>query len=132
MYLMRVAECNYNISRGEVWERLIIPKDRRTRRKRVPTSAAASVLIDDVAYVLPTEITSEGGVLISLTAGNTEWMAVGEYPWDMVLTVSRSALLTSTPLAETLGVKGTLTVTDYENITPMESDGASEPLEEVA
>lgn len=128
---MKVAEANYNISRGEVWERLIIPKDRRTHRKRVPVEAAASVLVDDVAYVLPTEITHEGGVLLSLTAENTEWFAVGEYSWDMVIVVSRSALLTSTPLAETLAVKGTLTVTNYANITPMESDGNPTPLEEL-
>lgn len=131
--LMRAPhEVNYTIRRGEVFERLIIPKDQRTRRKRVPTAASATVRIPvngvDTDYVLPVEVTSEGGVLISLTGNNTEWFAVGSYSWDMVITVSRSALLTSTPTAQTLSVAGTLTVVDDGNITPMDTDGVPEAL----
>lgn len=127
---------NYTIERGEHWERLIVPKDRRTRRRRVPTEAAASLRIatgDNAGdYVIPTDITSEGAVLLTLTAAQTEWLAVGTYAWDMVVTVSTSALLTSTPLRETVVVKGTLTVTEYDNITPMDSDGAGTALTAVA
>ena len=124
---------NYTIHRGETWERLVIIKDRRTRRKRVPTTAAASLrsvstLGVATKHVIPVTITSEGGVLMSMSTGNTEWLAVGDYPWDMVVTVSRSALLTSTPLVETLLVRGTLSVLSYDNITPMASDGVSVPL----
>lgn len=123
-----MRETDYKIKRGEDWERLIVIKDRRTRRKRVPTEAAASVRIDGVDYVLPTEITSEGGVKLSLSANNTEWLSDGTYLWDMVATVSRSALLTSTPLTETVVAKGTLTVSTYSNITPMDSDGVPTAL----
>jgi len=129
---MAKAQINYTVDRGEVWERLLILKDRRTHRKRVPVEAAASVLIDGVKYVIPAEITSEGGVLLTMSAANTEWMEDGEYSWDMVATVSRSALLTSTPLTETLVVYGTLVVQTYDNITPMSSDGVTEALEIVA
>lgn len=129
---MAKAQINYTVDRGEVWERLLILKDRRTRRKRVPVEAAASVLIDGVKYVIPSEITSEGGVLLTMSAANTEWMEDGEYSWDMVATVSRSALLTSTPLTEALVVYGTLVVQTYDNITPMASDGVTEALEIVA
>ena len=129
---MAKAQINYTVDRGEVWERLLILKDRRTRRKRVPVEAAASVLIDGVKYVIPSEITSEGGVLLTMSAANTEWMEDGEYSWDMVATVSRSALLTSTPLTEALVVYGTLAVQTYDNITPMASDGVTEALEIVA
>ena len=125
------AERNYTIRRGELWERLIIPKDRRTRRKRTPTEAAATVLINDVKYVLPSRITSEGGVLMQLSPENTEWFADGVYLWDMVIMVSRSALLTSTPMEEVVGVKGTLTVSSYDNLTPMDSDGNPTPLVEL-
>lgn len=114
---------DFKVDRGEHWERLILIKDRRTHRKRVPTEAAASIRIDGVDYVIPTEITSEGGVLMTLTGNNTEWLADGTYNWDMVATVSRSALLTSTPLTEKVVAKGTLTVSTYANITPMDSDG---------
>lgn len=126
------ANMDYTIDRGEVWERLIVLKDRRTHRKRVPTEVAASVLVGDTKYVIPTEVTAEGAVLLSLSANNTEWFTVGEYKWDMVATVSRAALLVSTPLAETLVVSGTLTVQNYDNITPMDSDGSPTALEVVA
>jgi hypothetical protein len=133
---MAANTVNYTIERGEQWERLIVPKDRRTRRRRVPTEAAASLRIttgDNAGdYVIPTDITAEGAVLLSLTGVQTEWLEVGTYAWDMVCTLSRSALLTSTPLTELVTVRGTLTVTEYTNITPMESDGAGEALTAVA
>lgn len=119
---------DFKVDRGEHWERLILIKDRRTHRKRVPTEAAASIRINDVDYVIPTEITSEGGVLMTLTPNNTEWLADGTYNWDMVATVSRSALLTSTPLTEKVVAKGTITVRTYANITPMDSDGNATAL----
>lgn len=124
-----MQERNYTVKRGEVWERLIIPKDKRTHRKRVPVQAAASMLINDVKYVIPTEITSEGGVRLYMSEANTEWLADGTYLWDLVITVSRSALLTSTPYAQTVAVNGTITVSTYNNITPMDSDGVTEALE---
>lgn len=124
-----LTERNYSIQRGEIWQKLLIFKDKRTRRRRVPAEAAATVLIDDVKYVLPVEITSEGGVLISLTPENTEWFEDGEYRWDAVVTISRSAMLTTAPTMETVPVYGTLTFTTYDNLTPMESDGNPEALE---
>ncbi|NDC89313.1 MAG: hypothetical protein EB075_11025 [Bacteroidetes bacterium] len=63
-----------------------------------------------------------------MTANNTEWLADGEYDWDLVATVSRSALLTSTPLAETVVVHGKLVVSTYDNLTPMDSDGVPTAL----
>lgn len=121
-------EVNYTIYRGEDWKRLFIVKDRRTRRKRVPTAVAATVLIDTIKYVLPTTVTTEGGVLLALSPNNTEWMVDGTYSWDSVATVSASPLLTSTPLEETVVVHGTLTVKTYDNLTPMASDGVPEAL----
>lgn len=129
---MKKSEVNYTVVRGEVWERLLILKDRRTRRKRVPTEVAATVKIGTTKYSIPVEVTSEGGVLLTMTPANTEWLSDGEYDWDMVATVSRSALLTSTPLTEVLVVYGKLTVTTYDNLTPMDSDGVTEALEVVA
>lgn len=129
---MPKAEINYTVDRGEIWERLVILKDRRTRRKRVPTEVAATVLIGTTKYKIPTTITSEGGILLEMSANNTEWLSNGEYNWDMVATVSRSALLTSTPLTETVVVFGKLVVQTYDNITPMDSDGVTEPLEVLA
>lgn len=127
---------DFTIDRGEVWERLIMIKDRRTHRRRVPTEAAASLRIvvgDDAGdYILPCDITSEGGVMLSLSPGNTEWLVPGTYPWDMVVTVSRTPTWTETTEEQTVVVRGTLTVNEYVNITPLDSDGMPEPLEAVA
>ena len=126
------ANINYTVDRGEAWERLLIPKDRRTHRKRVPVEAAATLKVGDTKYVIPSEITPEGGILLTMTPQNTEWLADGEYAWDCVATVSRSALLTSTPLSETVVVYGTLHVSTYDNLTPMDSDGDPVALEVLA
>lgn len=128
---MALRTTRYKVVRGELWERLILVKDSRTHRKRVPVQVAASVLVDGVKYVIPTEITSEGGIRLEMTANNTEWFTDGTYNFDVVATVSRSALLTSTPLEEKVVAKGTLKVTTYDNITPMASDGVATPLEVV-
>lgn len=124
---MTTSTTDYNVQQGELWERLVIIKDRRTRRKRVPTEAAATVRIalggvTDGDYVIPVEITSEGGVLMQILPVSTKWLPVGTHNWDMVCTVSRAALLTSTPTEEKVVVKGTLTVTAMGNITPMDVD----------
>jgi hypothetical protein len=119
---------NYSIQKGEIWERLITIKDKRTHRKRIPTEAAATILIGSVKYVIPVEITSGGSITLIMTANNTEWLPVGSYQWDLVAKVSRSSFYTLTDTSETLAVKGTLTVTDEGNITPMASDGVTTPL----
>jgi hypothetical protein len=126
--MAKKTKIDYTVDRGELWERLVVLKDRRTHRKRVPTEVSASVKVGDTVYVLPTEITSEGAVLLTMSAENTEWLPAGTYDWDMVATVSRSALLTSTPLSEMMVVYGTLTVQTFDNLTPMDSDGQTTAL----
>jgi hypothetical protein len=126
--MAKKTKIDYTVDRGELWERLVVLKDRRTHRKRVPTEVSASVKVGDTVYVLPTEITSEGAVLLTMSAENTEWLPAGTYDWDMVATVSRSALLTSTPLSEMLVVYGSLTVQTFDNLTPMDSDGQTTAL----
>lgn len=124
---------NYSLNRGEVWERLIMIKDRRTRRVRKPTQASACVLINGVSYYLPSTVTSEGGVLLELSPAQTKWLTDGEYPWDGVATVSRSQRFTNSPQSEMVVFKGTITVSSYSNITPMEVDDLEAvPLEVVA
>lgn len=114
---------NYQIERGELWERLVVIKDRRTHRKRHPTEAKAVVLIDNVKYTIPSTVSGEGGVLLSLSAKNTEWLVDGAYRWDMEIVVSRSASFLSGPTMQTIAVGGTLTVRTYDNLAPMLSDG---------
>jgi hypothetical protein len=126
--MAKKTKIDYTVDRGELWERMVVLKDRRTHRKRVPTEVSASVKVGDTVYVIPTEVTSEGAVLLTMSAENTEWLPAGTYDWDMVATVSRSALLTSTPLSEMMVVYGTLTVQTFDNLTPMDSDGQTTAL----
>lgn len=118
---------NFTITRGEVWERLVVIKDKRTRRKRVPVEVAAAVRLPDGDYYLPTEVTAEGGIKLYLNPQQTAWLEDGEYRWDIVAIVSRSALLTSTPFHEQVVLTGNLTVKSYDNIAPMSY--VLEPLE---
>ena len=118
---------DYNMIRGEFFERLIIIKDKRTHRRRVATEAAATMLVEPVgqaAYTvdLPVSVTNEGGVLLSLTGTETYAIPDGEWVWDMVVTVSTSPTMVSNPLQEVRPVNGTITVTTYENITPMDTN----------
>lgn len=123
---------NYSINRGEVWERLIMIKDRRTRRVRKPTEVSACILINGVSYYLPSAVTAEGGVLLELSPAQTKWLVDGEYSWDAVATISRAQNFTNSPTSETVVLTGTLTVTSYDNITPLDSDVvAPEPLQAV-
>lgn len=116
---------------------MILLKDKRTRRKRVPTevSAALEILEGPNAgkWYLPVEVNSEGGVDLVLTELQTKWFEPGEYGYDLVVTISTAPLFTSTNLTQTRAVYGTLTVEDNPNITPMAVDSEdAEPLEAVA
>ncbi len=113
---------NYSLQREAVWERLILIKDRRTRRVRKPTKAAACIKVGLTSYYLPSAITTEGGLLLFLNPQQTKWLADGEYAWDGVATVSRSQSFTSQPDYEDVVFKGTITVSTYANITPLAVD----------
>jgi hypothetical protein len=110
---------NMTATRGEIMERLLIVKDSRTHRKRVPTETTAAVQVGENKYEIPTSVTSEGGILITLSAEQTNWFHPGDYAWDVWGTVSRSALLTSTPLTTEMLAYGTLTVQEHSSITPV-------------
>lgn len=128
---MRRRVQDYHVERGEAFDRLVIIKDRRTHRRRVPTEAKATVLMDGIKYALPQYITAEGGVMLSLSPYQTEWMLPGEWPFDIEAKISRSPLLTSSPLVETIVMKGTIFVSTYSNLSPLLSDGTTSALQVV-
>ena len=130
---MAAKTTRYHINRGEVWERLIVVKDSWTHRVRKPESAAATMLYEGKKYIIPHELTWEGGILLSMSEFNTEWLKDGTYPFDVVATISRSNYMYKGDPNETKVVsKGTLKVSTYENISPMPSDTmAVQPLEEL-
>lgn len=135
---MAVAQVkDLKIERGMVWDHLIIIKDRWSHRRRRPTECSAALRIEDGVnagdYIIPSTVSWEGGVLLSMTAENTEWLEPGTYPYDVRAVISRSHFFryTSSDPAETIVVRGTITVSEYENITPMDSDGNPVALDPV-
>lgn len=123
---MPSAVRDYRITRGETWKRLIVIRDRRTRRRRVPTDAYAALRIDTGEkagdYYIPAVIIHEGAVELRLMPENTLWLPVGTFNWDLVAKVSRSPYFTSTTIDEVVVVKGALEVIEYDPITPMDTD----------
>jgi hypothetical protein len=55
-------------------------------------------------------------------------MPDGAWPYDIEAKISRSPLFTSSPLTETVFMKGTLYVSTYNNLSPLLSDDAPTPL----
>lgn len=109
---------NYTLSRGLPWERLIIVKERRTHHLHHPTDARAYVKTNGTAIKeLTTTITTENGILLSLTADETFDLPVGDLSYDVLATVRGI----QQPVA-----KGTISVTDLNNITPLEDSQAME------
>lgn len=103
---------NYNVVRGLPWKRLIILKDRRTRRLLKPTDARSFVKTSDLGKKeLTVEITSEQGILLSLTGEETQDLPLGELSYDVIATVND----VTRPVA-----RGTILVTALDLITPWE------------
>jgi hypothetical protein len=109
---------NYNVVRGLPWQRLIILKDRRTHRVLKPTEARSFVKTSSLGKKeITVEITSENGLLLSLTGEETQDLPLGELSYDVLATIND----VQRPVA-----KGTILVTPLDNITPWEDSQAME------
>lgn len=108
---MALTQLDYEIIKGEAWERLVIVKDYRSHRIRAVKSAT-SMLRDanGVLHPITTDISFEGGISLTLTAAQTVDLPTGDYTFDVV----------ADPWGETRTVaQGTVTVTDINRITPL-------------
>ena len=109
---------NYNLTRGLPWERLLIVKDKRTHRLYYPTDARAYVKTGTLTVAeLTITITSEKGILLSLTGEETQDLPLGDLSYDVLATVNG---------VQTMVAKGTITVSALDNITPLEDALAME------
>lgn len=107
-----IRTVNYTLTRGLPWERLIIVKDRRTHRLMRPTDARAYVKTGTLTVAeITTTLTSENGILLSLTGEETQDLPLGTLDYDVFATISG----VQQPVA-----KGTITVSALNNITPLE------------
>lgn len=109
---------NYTLTRGLPWERLLIIKDRRTHRLYYPTDARAYIKTGDITVAEVTiSLTSEKGILLSLTGEETQDLPLGDLSYDVLATVNG---------IQTMVAKGTITVSALDNITPLEDALAME------
>ena len=109
---------NYSIVRGLPWERLIIVKDRRTHKQIKPTEARSFIQTTGLAKKeLTVEITSANGIMLSLSAEETQDLPLGELEYDVLATINDI----QRPVA-----RGTIVVSALDNITPMEDSQAME------
>jgi len=115
-------ELKYRITKGLPWERLIMVKDKATRRVVKPSDAWGLVKTGDVTRAeLTTTITTEGGIVIALTEEETKDLPVGTLDFDvMAILPIRSIASGVTSNVTTPVAKGTIVVTDVGTVTPLE------------
>jgi hypothetical protein len=114
----RAHTVNYSITRGLPWERLIIVKDRRTHKQIKPTEARAYLQTGPLAKKeLTVDLTSENGIMLSLSAEETQDLPLGKLQYDVLATINDI----QRPVA-----RGTIVVTALDNITPLEDAQAME------
>lgn len=109
---------NYKLVRGLPWSRQLTVKSRRTHWRLAPEYCNAYI---QVSALHKKEITSEvignNNIRISLTADETIDLPEGNLAYDVWATVDE--------LYQPI-VKGTITVSSYNSITPSEDDDAME------
>jgi hypothetical protein len=113
-----VRNVNYALTRGLPWDRLIIVKNKYQHRLLRPTESRAYIKTGDSSkYEITTSITTENGILLSLTGSQTRDLPVGKLEYDVFATISDIQRPVS---------KGTITVSDLNNISPLEDSQAME------
>jgi hypothetical protein len=112
---------NYSVIRGLSWERHIYVKNRRTRRVVKVTEPDAFIRISDThKKQIDASVLSDNGIKLYLDAGETVDLVDGSYVYDVwayVGTTDKKYL----PVA-----RGTIDVSTYDNVTPLEDTDAME------
>ena len=107
-----VQAVNYSLTRGLPWERIVLVKDRNTHRVVKPTDASSFIQTTVLSKMeITTDITSENGIKLSLTAEETQDLPLGDLKYDVLATIAGIQRPVS---------KGTITVSALDNITPLE------------
>lgn len=116
------TQLKYTATKGLPWERLILVKDKDSRRIIKPIDAWGVIKTSSIGRIeLTTRITSEGGIVIGLSEEETKDLPTGNLDFDVVAILPRKSLLTDTTTTVTRPVaKGTLVVSDVGTVTPLE------------
>lgn len=123
----------YRATQGIYWERLLIVKDKATRRIIKPIDAWANISTGEYSIKeIRCVITSEGGILLQLTEEDTADLPVGELKFDVIATYYKYQRLTYGALTASYGLsgsgdtvtrpvaKGTIKVEALDTVTPLE------------
>jgi len=109
---------NYKLVRGLPWSRQLTVKSRRTHWRLSAEYTNAYIQISDLhKREITSEVLGNRNVRISMTADETIDLPEGNLAYDVWATVDE----VYQPI-----VKGTITVSSYNSITPLEDDDAME------
>lgn len=112
----------YNLTKGLPWQRLIIVRDSWTHRVQKPLDAWSVVKTSDISKMPFTiNITSEGGILLSLSEEQTKDLPAGDLSFDVIATLPKRAMFNGDSTTVTRPVaEGVIKVVELNNITPIE------------
>jgi hypothetical protein len=109
---------NYALTQGQPWNRLIIIKNRYNHSLLRPENPRAFIKTGTLSkFEITASITTENGILLSLTDEETRDLPVGDLAYDVVATIK--------DVQRTLS-SGTITVYANDSITPLEDSDAME------
>lgn len=113
-----VQTVKYTLDKGYPWERLIMVKNRYNRRILKPSDCRAFIKTGTLSkFEITTSITTENGILLSLTGDDTIDLPEGNLEFDVIATIDGI----QRPVA-----KGTIEVVYTELVTPLEDVQAME------
>ena len=105
---------DWTLPPGQPWERLVMIKDKRTRRPQKLTEARAIMRLvsnPSVTYDIPITISFEGGASMCIPYQDTLELDAGTWEWDLVVDYRGY----NEPVAQ-----GKIEVLALDNITPLE------------
>lgn len=113
---------SYNATKGLPWQRLIVVRDNWSHRVQKPLDAWGVVKTSDIGRIPFTiTITSEGGILLSLSEEETKDLPSGDLQFDVIATLPKRAMFNGDAITITRPVaEGVISVSELGNITPIE------------
>jgi hypothetical protein len=115
-----ISQSNYTLTRVLPWERLVVVKDRATRRVIKPIEAWGAIRTGtNMTVPLNVTITGEGSLMLYLTDQETAALPLGDLTFDVVAIVNRRSALAgggwtaiTTPV-----VAGSIAVSDLDIVS---------------
>lgn len=102
---------SYTMTRGQLWDRLVMVKNRRTHRVLSLSEARCMVDLGTTKKSVPCEIVTGGGIYLQVSPDETLDFPAGTYDFDIVAPVRSYWQVVA---------RGTLTVEELSNITPLQ------------